>query len=237
MLASASIDRVLERLGESPGASVFWSRAEILAYLNEGQRLFAAMTLCLESTASYQTTGQAFAYLRPAIPDFFLPLRVTNAAGRKVRPARLTDLAAVSDTWPLDQAGEVARYWVGAQLAAFWPVVVETLSIVYVREPAVMMEVSSFELRDDDVTGLEHFSVWRARFKEGGQELAKDLPLLRQFLDGAQKRAEETRIRNTALSLDSMPWERANFDRSFADATKRIQGMAAGRVVAAGGGQ
>ncbi|MBV9448567.1 MAG: hypothetical protein JO345_21995, partial [Streptosporangiaceae bacterium] len=96
--------RVSQRLDEGAGAA-FYPTAEITAALNEAQRFFCLLTLCLEKTAtwsvpSYGSNGSSpFFHMLGTFTDWIAPLRISTAAGAKVRPARLEDLNSLDSQW------------------------------------------------------------------------------------------------------------------------------------------
>src|SRR3954471_1241228 len=100
MLGSDLRDRTLQRLGDTPGSSyTYYTPAEVLAVLNQLQRMFVLFTLCLETTANFQPDGSATYRMLQYFPDWIVPLRVRLATGAKLRPITLTELAALDSGW------------------------------------------------------------------------------------------------------------------------------------------
>lgn len=68
--------RTLERLGEDPAAPVFYTSNDALSALNLAQRIFAFLTLCLETRSpSRLTAGNQWYALQKTLTDAILVLR------------------------------------------------------------------------------------------------------------------------------------------------------------------
>jgi hypothetical protein len=76
MLTSELQTRTLERLNEDPAAPIFYTAADTLAALNLGLRIFAFLTLCLESKRSFPLTpGNQSYQLQEQFRDMIVALR------------------------------------------------------------------------------------------------------------------------------------------------------------------
>lgn len=76
MTAADIITRTLERLDQNPGAPVFYVASDALAAINLAQRIYAFLTLCLESQRPFQLTpGSQWYALQPQFTDMILILR------------------------------------------------------------------------------------------------------------------------------------------------------------------
>jgi hypothetical protein len=89
--------RLAARLGEGPGALVYYSAANQGEALNEIQRLFVLLTLCLESIRTLiLSPGNRF-YHMLEWPDWLLPLRVSLSQDTTAGQTALYD-AVLYDT-------------------------------------------------------------------------------------------------------------------------------------------
>jgi hypothetical protein len=220
-------NRVLEQLGEidagalAPSPVYYGAGGEVLAAINEAQRFFVLLTLCLETTATFTLpgTGAAFFHMRSTYADWLLPLRVTLLNGTRVRPARIDDLDLLNSSWqnwPVQ--GPPARYVsLGFDFFVVYPqsVVSVPLGLTYARAPLRLNgPADTPEIPEEHHPDLADYATYRLRAKEGGQEFKKGLFYFNRFLDGAQKFGEYVRARNVGSGYDQMPFELALFDRS-----------------------
>jgi len=205
------VNAVLSRVGEDPAAPAFYQAFEVLDALNEGQRFFAFLTLCLETKATLDAGGSATHHLLASFPDFLLALRCRwTHSGERIRPGRMQDFAAEADNW-LTLSGDAQRYGV----AGFDMLVLDrqpdagsVIEITYARMPAVMTTASSPEIPIEFHPAIEDYGVYRLRMaKEGGQEGAKTLELFSNFLTTAKAHAETVRKRMVGADYDAEPFE------------------------------
>lgn len=78
MTAGELKTRTLERLDESSAQPAFYTPASVLNALNEAQRVFALLTLCVERRGVLELfPGQTFYHLLDEFPEFLLPLRAS----------------------------------------------------------------------------------------------------------------------------------------------------------------
>jgi hypothetical protein len=220
--------QVSSRLNEGFGAGgpTFYPTVEIVAAINEANRLFCLLTLGLEKTTAWSVPAATsfFHMLQLStggnliFPDWIVPLRIATAAGAKVRPARIDQLWALDSQWPA-VPGSPSRYaHVGADLVALYGQPASTgttLNVTYARAPVTLVN-------DTDVpeTPAEYhppyvdYAIYRCREVEGGEEFAKTLPLFDGFLAAAGKYAGYVRARNVGAGYDKIPFELDSFDRS-----------------------
>jgi hypothetical protein len=212
--------RTLKRLDDDGAKPTFWSGKEFLAALNEAQRFFVLLTLCLEKTAPLALQpGVAFYRVGATYGDWIVPLRVTVAGtGLKVRPARLAELDAENSDWQ-HTPGTPARYaCLGFDLVAVTPQPAAggtSLDVTYARAPTRMTAgTETPEIPEEYHGSLIDYAIPRLRMKEGGQEFAKTLPLFKRFLADVTKLATYVRRRNLGQSYDTLPIELERFDAS-----------------------
>ena len=223
--------RTLARLDDS---GVYYPANEVLWAIEEGQRVFALLTLCLERTASLTLAGGTVFYrMLTQYTDWLLPLRVRVGGlyGGKVAPARLADLDARSLTWQAEE-GTPARYaHLGFDFLALHPHPAgagTSLDVTYARCPAAMNANSTLEIPEEYHADLIDYAIPALRAKEGGQEFQSSLKYLERFLEGAQKMGDYVRARNVAAGYDRGPFELKAFDRSKLAAAMKGKGQHGG---------
>jgi hypothetical protein len=210
--------RLLTRVGEDASNPVYYDASEALTALNQAQRLFAFLTLCLETTGSMSlTAGTAWYTMLDTFSDWLLPLRIRVTGGGKVLPARVQELNALSTTWQA-AAGTPERYCaLGFELMAIYKQPGSggtSLDVTYARSPAVMTSASTPEAPEEAHAALIDGAIPLMRAKEGAQELGKSLPFFDRFLQECQKHANFVRARNLAQRYDRQPFELQRFDKS-----------------------
>lgn len=217
MQLSAMVSLCSQRLNEA-AAPVFYPAAEIKAALNEAQRFFCLLTLALEKTSTWTpATNTTFFRMLTIFSDWTVPLRITTAAGAKVRPARLDELTSLDSQWA-KAAGSPYRYAaLGVDLLALYPQPTSgfPLNVTYARAPVVMSnDTDSPEVPAEYHPNIVDYAIYRLRQVEGAQEFQKSLPLLDSFLDAVQRYGAFVRARNLGSRYDKVPFELESFDRS-----------------------
>jgi hypothetical protein len=219
MNLAAMVTRVSERLNEGATGPVSYPGSEIVAALNEANRFFCLLTLALETTQPWSLdAATTFYHMLTVFPDWLVCLRMTDAAGRKVRPARIEDLTALDAGWR-SAAGDPVRYCsLGADLVAIYRQPADlgtTLQVTYARAPLVMAaDVDVPEIPVEHHQDLVDYGIYRVRQVEGGQEFQKALTCLDRFFKGAEHYAAYVRARNLGSRYDKTPFELERFDRS-----------------------
>jgi hypothetical protein len=208
--------------GANQGGPTSYPTLEIIAALNEAQRLFCLLTLGLEKTTSWPGAGATtFFHMLTTNSglffDWIVPLRVATTTGAKVRPSGLEELTALDSQW-VASPGSPSRYvHVGADLLGLYqqPAGGATLKVTYARAPLVLAgDTDVPEIPAEYHPELVKFGIYRCRQSEGGEEFAKTLPMLNEYLDAAQKYADYVRERNNGSRYDNQPFELSSFDRS-----------------------
>lgn len=210
--------RILKRLDEL-GTPVYYTggiAAEILNVINEAQRMFALLTLCLETSGSIPLSAGVRFYLPLShLADWLVPLRVSVTGGAKLTPVRLADLDARDSGW-LASSGAPERY-----STLGWNLMIldraptsGSLTATYARCPAVLGALDTPVIPVEYHPSLVDYAIPRLRAKEGGQEFQKTLNHFDRFLKDAAKLASYVRARNLAHRYDRLPPEERMFDRS-----------------------
>lgn len=213
--------RTLERLGETSASGSYYTAEQVRIALNEGQRLFALLTLCLETTGSLPLTAN-IAWYQPlaTLNDWIVPLRVriAGAGGTKLEPKRLEELDALSANWQTDP-GPPRRYaCCGPNLLAIHPSPTAggaSLAVTYARSPIALVGAGQApQIPEEYHPALIRYAVPRLRASEGAEEWRKNLPDFMEFWQAAKKLAMYVRARNKSAQYDHLPPEQQFFDLS-----------------------
>ncbi len=199
--------RGFKRLDQDPAAPAYFTRPELLAALNEGQRLFAFLTLCLEATSPLALEpGTAFYRPRATWSDYLLTLRVATAGGR-VAPATILELDALDSAWRTCADAPSHYAALGCNLLAIRGTQ-GACNFTRARLPlALAADLDVPEIPTACHSVLVDFVVMRVRMKQGGQEFGKMLPYFGRFLDAVRQVAGYTRNRARAEGYDRLPLE------------------------------
>lgn len=215
--------RVLDRVGDDPDADpalMHYTPTEALAALNQAQRLFCLFTLCLETTANFALTGQTSYHLLDTFPDWIAPLRIRNALGAKVRPSRLTELAALDQSWRVRTGAPIRYNLAGFDLLSVYMSNTSVVPITYARSAVPLLSTypadngQSPEIPTRAHPALIEAAVPILRIKEGMQEWKKTLGGWDRYLEVVGEVAGQVRARNRELAYDSLPPELKRMDRS-----------------------
>ena len=145
------------------------------------------------------------------------PLPYANSP--KLRPSRLADFYALSDTWATD-VGPPTRY---AHLKADLLVLNKSLPVnttasllvTFAMIPPKLIDPNDApQIPEPDHPALVDLATVFCRLKDGGQELAKANALVASFLDCARRRAALVRARSLAQQYDTVPMEIERYDLS-----------------------
>lgn len=191
--------------------------ANVYAALNEAQRLFCLLTLCLETTASFSlTAGTVWYHVLTQLPDFLLPRRIVGSGGR-CRPATIAVLDSLDTRWR-KSPGAPSRYcFNGLDLLGLYkqPASADTLTITYAQSPAALVNPGDVpEIRETSHFALANYAAYAVRQPEGGQEFSKFLPYLNEFLDEATAVQKLVETKNLDARYEKSPFELAGMDRS-----------------------
>jgi len=209
--------RILGRLDDPNGR--YFSSSEVLYRLNEGQRLFALLTLCLEKTSTIALNAATpFRHLLSSIPDYLVPLRISVASGSRLTFGTLADLDAENDAWQ-KTAGAPTRYaTLGLDLLAInkQPAGSGTsLDITHAYSPARLSAPANIPAIPEEYhLALADYAFHTLRIKEGGREFADTFASFQRFLADVEQCAAYVRQRSLAQRYDTLPFELRTFDRS-----------------------
>jgi hypothetical protein len=200
---------------------VYWTANEMRHAINQAQRLWCFLTLCIERTVSFTlTNAQAFYSINDQITDFLAPLRV-SFSGTRLRSDTIHNLDLRDSTWRA-RPGNPTRYaQSGFDLLAVTPQTVSgsnTLSFTYAAEPAELTSDADVpEIPSEQQPHLVDGAFYFLRLKEGGQELQNAADYLKRFLAAAQKYASFVRSKSRGQLYDRAPFDLATFDKGRFD--------------------
>jgi hypothetical protein len=213
---------VSQRLAEDV-TPTYYPTAEITARLNEAERFFILLTLGLEVTSTWTVpayvpgTQSTFFHMLVTFPDWIVPLRITTAAGAKIRPGRGEDLFGLDPQW-VNSPGAIARYTTaGTDLVGVYhqPTTATALNVTYARAPVPLVNAGDVpESPAEYHAQLVDFAINAMRGVEGGQEFDKSLPLFGNFMKAATLYGNYVRSRNRGSQYDKVPPELEKFDMS-----------------------
>lgn len=217
MILSKIVTEVHGKLDQI-GSTGYYTTPETVAAINEGQDLFALLTLCLETTASFTLQPSTTTYhMLATFPDWICPLRVYLPSGAHIKPARMEELDALDSSW-LGSPGTPKRYAaLGFDLFAIWqqPTVTTPINITYAKAPAALtFDADVPDIQEQFHSVLADYAAYRLRMREGAQEFAKALPYFGRFMEQTQKQAQFVRARNLAGRYDKVPFEISKADMS-----------------------
>lgn len=135
----------------------------------------------------------------------------------KLRPCRISELAARDSAW-MATLGQPERYTcLGADLLVFYknPDALYRTLITYARAPIMLVNDDDVpEIPEPDHSALPDGAATLLRLSEGGQELAASMEGFGRFLATAKQRAAAVRMRNMAQRYDKLPMELERVDLS-----------------------
>lgn len=211
---------VSQRLNEGQSGPTFYPTTEIIRSLNEAERFFCLLTLCLETTQAWVIPANTtYFHMLGYFSNWIVPLRMTNAAtGAKIRPSRQEDLGALNAQWIASPGTKPLYYTVlGADLVGIYPqpTALFTANVTYARAPVALANDTDVpEIPVEYHPRLVDYAIYRMRQVEGSQEFQKVIPLYNDFLEAAQRYAAYVRSRNLGSRYDKVPPEDEFFERS-----------------------
>jgi hypothetical protein len=210
--------RVSQRLDEGVTGATFYPTAEMNAAINEANRFFCLLTLCLEQTLTWSpSAGVTFTHMLGVFSDWICPLRITDGSGAKIRPATLADLSALDNGWTASLGSPQRYVALGADLIGLYqqPGAGAILTVTYARLPLSLVNDTDVpEIPAEYHPALVKYAIYRLRMVEGAQEFAKALPRFDEFLTAADHYANYVRARNIGSRYDRTPFELESYDRS-----------------------
>lgn len=204
----------LSALGEDPNAPVYWTRGEVIQAAQWGVRFFCGLSMCYEKSLTVTIPVGLAIDIRTLIPDFLFPFRL-QAGGKRLRTIDFAKLGARDEQWPA-ATGTPTHYRLGGiSNLTLYPPAGAAVTLEYAAEPTTAAG-DTIQVPDEDLRAIENWTVACARWKQGGQELAKEMYRMQAFWMALRRRAELVRRRCLAAGYDSVPPEDSRFEISFA---------------------
>lgn len=179
--------------------------------INEAQRFFVLLTLCLETTVTLPLVGGAvFQSILANQPGFVLSRRFFNSAGVQLFPATFSDLDAFDTNWRLAEGAPIRYVVRGLDLLAIYPhpAAADTLKMVMVTAPATLANPGDVpQIRAASHYALANYAAFVLRQPEGGQEFSKFKRYFGAFMAEVQKVADIVKARSKDTGYEIMPYE------------------------------
>ena len=188
--AGSVIDDALDRLQESRTDPVFWSRAELLVFVNDGFLEFTLMAGQLTTEATYPLIGAKL----QAVPITAIALLHVSYASEMVEKSTVERFDRENPNWE-SQYG-ILRKWSPCGLDKWiidrHPTSALNVSLTTLDIPPDLGEATEIDLAPEYVEALIDYVFHMARFKEGGAEFQQAVPAYDDFQNKAGKRAQKT---------------------------------------------
>jgi len=169
------IDTVLERLEETI-APIFWTRPEMLLYVNEGMKELnnLAAKLHLESGVVTDSTDNFY-----APPTDTIAVMAASVGDKSLERVTLEDLDREDRFWE-GKTGTILKRWapIGCNLFAIFPRPTLaggsiTVDFVVMKLPASIADNGDpIDMDDEFIESIQDYTFHIARFKEGGPEFS-----------------------------------------------------------------
>ncbi len=200
---------------------VYWTENEVRHALNQAQRLWCFLTLCLERTVTFTlTNAQAFYSIDDQVTDFLCPLRV-SFSGARLKSDTLHNLDLRDSTWRARPSNPTRYAQSGFDLLAVTPQTVtgtNTISFTYAAEPAELsLDSDAPEIPPDQQPHLVDIAYYILQLKVGGQELQNAAQYLKRGLAAAEKYASFVRAKSRGQLYDRPPLDLATYDKGRFD--------------------
>lgn len=188
--ASSVIDDVLDRLQESRTSPIFWSRSELLTFVNDGFLEFTLMAGQLTTEATYRIIGAKI----QAVPITAIALIHVSYASEMVEKSTVERFDRQNPNWEAQYG--ILQKWSPCGLDKWildrHPTSATNVSLTTLDNPQPLEESSSIDLAPEYVEALTDYVFHMARFKEGGAEFQQAMEAYDNFQNKAGKRAQKT---------------------------------------------
>jgi len=184
------IDQVLDRLEESRSNPIFWSRSELLGYLNDGLIELTLIAGHLVSENTYRIIGAKL----QAVPATAIALIHVSYASEMVEKSSIEYFDRENPNW--DRQYGILHKWAPCGLDAWFvdrhPIAATSVSLTTLDQPTVLAETDTVDLEDEYINGLQDYVFHMARFKEGGAEFQQAMEDYDGFTERAGLRGQRT---------------------------------------------
>lgn len=193
-------------------SNVRYSVGRIEQAINQGQRIFAFLTLAIERSAAFNLAANTVWYnVLDTLADWVAPLRVEDSSSRRIRPATIRQLDALSRMWRADTAatGPTRYGMVGTDLMFVHPApdgAGVALTLKYAALPAELtVDGDTPEIRAQYHISLADYACFFLKLPEGGQELPEALEYWRRFQEAVATENQFCRDRAQQARYDTLP--------------------------------
>lgn len=181
MTAGQLVDRVLLRLDENTASPVFWSRAEILAWVNDGlNEINLLAMLRYKESGDTEATGRVM-----TCPDDAVAPLAILFDDESIDRVLLEDMDRSEYGWEA-KSGNPRRWMpLGGDRVMLWPrpdLPNTMIKFIYLEQTDRMAEGDTIDLEAEHIEAVERYAFHHARLKEGGRELQSAMPQWNQFL-------------------------------------------------------
>lgn len=188
--AGSVVDDALDRLQESRTTPIFWSRAELLIFVNEGFLEFTISAGQLTTETTYPLIGAKI----QAIPVTAIALIHVSYASEMVEKSTIERFDRANPNWE-SQYG-VLQKWSPCGLDKWivdrHPTSALSVSLTTLDNPQPLEEDSEIDLAPEYIEALTDYVFHMARFKEGGAEFQQAMPAYDDFQNKTGLRGQKT---------------------------------------------
>lgn len=177
------IDTVLDRLYESRTNPIFWSRTELLVFVNDGFVEFTLNAGQLISENTYTPVSSKF----QAVPIGAIALIHVAYNDEYTQKSSLETFDRENPNWEA-QSG-ILRRWAPCGLDKWildrHPTNFTAVNLTTLDEPPNLLETSTIDLAPEYIEALADYVFHEARFKEGGAEFGQSMTQYDSFQNKA----------------------------------------------------
>lgn len=186
------IDDVLDRLAESRTAPVFWSRDELMVYLNDGFLEFTLMAGQLISENVYPLVGAKI----QAVPSTAIALIHVSYVSVLAEKSTLEQFDRADPGWEAKYG--IFQRWAPCGLDKWFldkhPVTAIYANLTTLDVPPELTEADFIDLAPEYVEALTDYVFHMARFKEGGAEFGQAMTQYDSFRNKAGLQEQRTYV-------------------------------------------
>ncbi len=188
--AGSVIDDVLDRLQESRTDPIFWSREELLVFVNDGFLEFTLMAGQLTTEATYAVIGAKV----QAVPITAIALIHVSYSSEMVEKSTIERFDRQNPNWEAQYG--ILQKWSPCGLDKWivdrHPTSALSVSLTTLDIPPDLEEASAIDLAPEYVEALIDYVFHMARFKEGGAEFQQAMPAYDDFQNKSGLRGQKT---------------------------------------------
>lgn len=182
------VTSALELLDEDSQSPVFWSRAELLIFVNDGFLEYTIGAAQLTSEATYPLVGAKV----QAVPPSAIAIIHVAYSSELVEKTSIEVMDRENPNWEA-QYGILQR-WAPCGLDKWiidrHPIAAQSVSLTVLDVPTALTESDTIDLAPEFIEALIDYVYHAARFKEGGAEFGQSMEQYDEFKEkvGIQER-------------------------------------------------